>query len=517
MPVQSRWPLSVPTTSVPTFMFNPNNSNVNSSTKILIDPKRPDSHYLTLDTYRKWSLRFAAGLQKAGVNTGDCVLLFSPNNIFYPVVVMGALMAGAIFCSANPAYTARELTHQLKDAGPKVVISTESSVERALEAANAAGIDPKRVFVFSEPLMDPEQPTTSSNATAKGQSWTQLLSSPQEARTFVWEDLDTESLASRTAMLIYSSGTTGLSKGVELSHKSIVANMLQLKTMHMSNKTITTRRALCTVPMYHALGLCYYSFTAPKWGLETYLMDKFSLVDMLAHIHKFRITELVLVPPMLVAMAKHPAARDGTYDVRSVRKVLAGAAPIGAEVTEQFEELWQGKLKVQQAWGMSESPAITLCWDELAVPQATSTSIGELLPGVEAKLVRDDGQEETRIGEAAEFWIRSPNMMKAYWKNPKATAETITSDGWLKTGDIAYRDQQNHWYMIDRKKVGKMTSCPSSILLTHLLGADQSQGRGCGSCRNRSPSARTRPDRGHCCNKHQDVSVSILGRPLKLT
>ncbi|KIW95444.1 uncharacterized protein Z519_04028 [Cladophialophora bantiana CBS 173.52] len=450
MPYKSRWQLTPPTLSVPSFMFESSTSNINSTDKILVDAKRPETHFLTLHTYREWSKRFAAGLQFAGLENEDRVLLFSPNSIFYPVVVMGALMAGAIYNSANPAYTPRELAHQLKDSNPRIVLAAESCIKRALEAADLVGFDKKRIFLFSEVLMDHEKEVPST-ANAKVQHWSELLAKPEIGRNFAWEERNTETFSERTAILIYSSGTTGLPKGVELSHRSLVANMIQLKMISMSDSTVVARRTLCAVPMYHALGLCYYTFTAPKWGLETYLMERFNLADMLNHIQSFKVTELVLVPPMLVAMAKHPSVRDGTCDVSSIRKVLAGAAPIGMEVTQQFEELWNGRIRVRQAWGMSETPAITLCWDEKESSGPSSISIGELVPGAEAMLVKENGEEETRPGERGEFWIRSPNAMKGYWRNPKATAETI-SNGWLKTGDVAYRDEAGKWYMVDRKK-----------------------------------------------------------------
>ncbi|OAL21176.1 hypothetical protein AYO22_08139 [Fonsecaea multimorphosa] len=433
MPYRSRWQLTPPTLSVPTFMFGSSSSNVNSADKIIIDAKRPDTHFLTLHTYREWSKRFAAGVQSAGLESGDRVLLFSPNSIFYPVVVMGALMAGAIYNSANPAYTARELAHQLKDSNPRIVLAAESCVDRALEAADLVGFDKGCIFLFSEMPIDHTKEGPQAT-TAKVQHWSKLLAKPEIGRTFVWEERYTEAFSERTAILIYSSGTTGLPKGVELSHRSLIANMLQLKTIQMSDPAVAARRAL-----------------SPKWGLETYLMERFNLADFLSHVQRYRITELVLVPPMLVAMAKHPSVRDGTCDISSIRKVVAGAAPIGMEVTQQFEELWNGKVRVRQAWGMSETPAITLCWDELESSGPSSISIGELVPGAEAMVVKENGEEVTQPGSTGEFWVRSPNAMKGYWRNPKATAETI-SDGWLKTGDIAYRDEAGKWYMVDRKK-----------------------------------------------------------------
>ena len=337
-------------------MFGSANSdaNANAVDKIFIDAKRPNSHYLTTHSYREWSKRFAAGLRSAGLKDGDRVLLISANSIFYPIVVMGTLMAGGIYNSANPAYTARELSHQLRDSTPRFLLASESCIQQAIEAAENVGFDRSRIFLFSELPMDDEKDISDTSAKGKTQSWSRLVAKPEIGRQFEWEEQHTKDFSERTAILIYSSGTTGLPKGVELSHRCLIANMLQLKMLHMSDPKVTARRALCTVPMYHALGLCYFGLTALKWRLEAYMMERFNLADMLDHIQRFKITELILVPPMLVAMAKHPSVRDGTIDLSSVRKVLAGAAPVGLEITQQFEQLWNGKIRVRQAWGMSE-------------------------------------------------------------------------------------------------------------------------------------------------------------------
>lgn len=277
-------------------------------------------------------------------------MLYSGNGIFNPIVVMGALMAGAIYNSANPAYTTRELCHQLKDSGPRFVLAADNCIEKALAAADNIGFDKKKIFLFTEL---PIQHDTSL-ARTNSQHWGSLVADALAGRQFIWENFDDRVLSDQTAVLIYSSGTTGLPKGVELSHRNIISNMLQLEKIQLADKNVGRRRCLCVVPMYHALGLGYYIFFAPRWGLETYLMERYNLPDMLDHIQQFKITELVLVPPILVAMAKHPSVRNGTCDISSVNKVVAGAAPIGMEVTKQFEELWDGRVLVRQAWGMSE-------------------------------------------------------------------------------------------------------------------------------------------------------------------
>ena len=337
-------------------MFDSPNATINSTNKIIIDAKRPDTHYFTLHSYREWAKRFATGLVAAGLQKGDRVMLFAGNNIFNPMVIMGTIMAGGIYNSANPAYTPRELSHPLKDSDPRFILAADNCVDRALEAVDLVGMDRKHVFLFTELPMEREEIWTTLPTGWTKQHWSTLVASPEIGRHFVWEELESLELAKETAILIYSSGTTGLPKGVELSHRNIVANALQVKQIQLSDPEIAPndRRSLCTVPLFHVLGLGYFVFTAPKWGIQTYLMERYNLPDLLDHIQRFKITNLILVPPILVAMAKHPSLRDGTYDISSVRSVGVGGAPTGMEVTQQFEELFDGKLKVRQAWGMSE-------------------------------------------------------------------------------------------------------------------------------------------------------------------
>ncbi len=135
-----------------------------------------------------------------------------------------------------------------------------------------------------------------------------------------------------------------------------------------------------------------------------------------------------------------------------MRKVVAGAAPLGLPAMEQFEELFRSRIQVRQAWGMSEAPAMCTAWDETETDSPTSTSVGELLPGLEAMVVGDDEKEIQQRGVPGELWVRGPNVMKGYWRNVEATARTKTDDGWVKTGDVAYVDDDGLWYIVDRKK-----------------------------------------------------------------
>jgi 4-coumarate--CoA ligase len=189
----------------------------------------------------------------------------------------------------------------------------------------------------------------------------------------------------------------------------------------------------------------------PKMSASTYFVERYKLETMLDHIQKFRITDLLLAPPILVAMSKNNKLQTRQVDLSSVKRVICGAAPLGLETMESCDRMWHGSCRIRQVWGMSEAPAISLGWDELDTSTKISTAVGELLPGQEAKLMQDNGEERLDM-HPGELWIRGPNIMTSYWKNPKATADTVTSDGWLKTGDIARVDKNGKWYIVDREK-----------------------------------------------------------------
>ena len=374
-------------------------------------------------------------------------MLVSGNNIFTPVVVMGTIWAGGIYCSGNPGFSVRELEHQMRDCKPTLVLAAPNCLRKATEAAKTVGVAKSRVLLFEDIAMDISQ------LSSKGpQNWSTLLNSDvtMDDTRLNWADASDESTSQRTAVLAYSSGTTGLPKGVEISHFQIVSNAIQIKEVLCSDINVRKRQALCALPFYHGLGLLYYCIMAPVLAIQVYLMERYNVDDMLSSIQKHAITEMVLVPPMVVALVKHPAARRGGEHLKTVKQVVVGAAPLGLEITRQFEELWH--VPIRQAWGMSEAPAICLAWDECDKAGEASTSVGELLPGLEARVADDDGNTIDEVGKPGELLIRGPNVMRRYWRNTKATEEAKTKDGWLMTGDVAHIDKDGKWYIVDRKK-----------------------------------------------------------------
>lgn len=352
MPYKSRWTIDIPDTHLASLLLKSPTAPLSQIHKSYLEAARPETHYLTTHDLRLWSQRFAAGLRKSGLQPGDRVLLFSGNDLFFPVVFLGVIMAGGIFTGANPTYVARELAYQLHDSGATYLLCARNSLATGLEAAKQANLPTTRLFVYDSSIYDGITAPQTGCA-----YWSDLVASEEEGSAFVWDELNTPALSSRTLALNYSSGTTGRPKGVEISHKNYVANMLQYchtASLHPDYKGRLERsRWLCFLPMYHAMAQNIFIAAALYRATPVYLMAKFEFVKMLEYTQKFRITDFILVPPVVVALAKHPAVKE--FDLSSVELVGSGAAPLGREVCEEVERLWPpGKINIKQGWGMTE-------------------------------------------------------------------------------------------------------------------------------------------------------------------
>ncbi|KAI9730887.1 MAG: hypothetical protein M1834_005605 [Cirrosporium novae-zelandiae] len=454
MPLKSRWTISIPDTSLPSYLFTSPTHPLPTTPKF-IDANRPHTHVLSTADFRLWSKRFAAGMQMSGLEPGDRVLLFSGNNLFFPVAFMGIVMAGGVFTGANPGYTSRELASQLGDSGARWLICSKGSLETGIQAAEMVGLGKGNVFVFDDGVFDgPTNDGGSEREEWRGcRYWGELIASVEDGERFRWEEFKTRGDANRTLALNYSSGTTGKPKGVEITHRNYIANTCQMVYHSTGDPNCEARnkhlRWICFLPMYHAMAQTIFIANATMRQIPVYIMPKFDFLKMLEYIQKYRITELTLVPPIAVALAKHPIVRK--FDLSSVEKVGSGAAPLSGEVCEEFESLWEkGKINVRQGYGMTECTCSLMGWhpDEIA----KGSAVGELNPNCEAKIMDDDGKTELGRGQRGELWMRGPNVMKGYWRNPEATRETLTKDGWLKSGDIAVVDEDGKFHIVDRKK-----------------------------------------------------------------
>ncbi|KAI1443887.1 acetyl-CoA synthetase-like protein [Annulohypoxylon stygium] len=454
MTIESRWSTPIPNCSLQKWVFGSSFGPL-LNTPQFIDADRPDTHFLTQTDYRLWAKRLALGLTRAGFKPGDRILLFSGNNLFTPVVFMGVLMAGGIFTGANPSFVARELAYQVKDSGASFLIASDASIEIAVEAAAQVGLPKSRIFSFDATALDP----VPGKARLGTQHWTTLLAPPEEAAKFDWvEPADSRE---QVCALNYSSGTTGVPKGVEITHFAYVSNGLGTNYMERLDSQYEEKkkraRRLGFLPMYHAYGQTYFICNYPREGVPVYIMPSFNFEKMLQHIEKFRIDVLISVPPIIVALAKSPLSRK--YDLSSIEILGSGAAPLGAEISDEVLKLWPpGAVKLRQGWGMSELTCS--CTSFHPEDESISAAVGELMPNFKARIMKVDGSGDiTKANEAGEVWVTGPNLLKGYWQKPEATANTlhIDSDGtrWLKTGDIGYVDKYGpggHFHIVDRIK-----------------------------------------------------------------
>ncbi|KAI9767746.1 MAG: hypothetical protein M1840_005427 [Geoglossum simile] len=449
MAIKSRFTLHIPYASLPTYLFT-SPSHPLPNAPILIDAKRPSTHYLSLSTYRSWSKRFAVGLLAVGLRPGDRVLVFSPNSIFYPAVFMGVVMAGGIFTGMNPGAGVREVVSQLGDSGARWVLAGREGLGVALEAVENVGGEAgkERVFVFDDEVRGEGEGNI--------KHWSSILAREKEGDAFTWEELNTQDQVDRPAALNYSSGTTGVPKGVMISHRNAVANTAQWIHMSELDPEMEEKRKrarwLGFLPMYHAMAQSLFILAAPKREIPVYISPKFDFIQMLEDIQRFKIDLLILVPPIAIALAKHPAARSGKYDLSSVTKIGCGAAPLGKEVIEAVQALWPpGIMRIQQGWGLTEATSSVLGTPPTS--DSPAGSVGELQANCEAKVMNEDGTAEMPNGQRGEIWIRGPNIMKGYWRNLEATREVMVGDGWLKTGDIGFCDDRGSWWIVDRELI----------------------------------------------------------------
>ncbi|KAJ2768200.1 hypothetical protein IWQ56_003032 [Coemansia nantahalensis] len=377
---------------------------------------------------------FASGLHHGlGFAPGDMLAVLLPNTAYFPVAAMGALMAGGVVTTANPAYTEHELAHQFQLTEPKVVVTKQASVPVVRKALAIAGLAlPDACIVTVDGgahdirAVFSERPFPRVHLRGRGEA----------ART--------------TAFIVFSSGTSGKPKGVALSHTNIIANALQFfatyaqdTALHAVTSHLTERRWLQVLPMFHIYGILVSNVCVLS-GAAMVIMEKFDFVGFCSLIERHRIDTVYVAPPVILAMVKSPVTRK--FDLSSLKSMCSGAAPLTKELEIEAEQ--KLKVFVHQGYGMSETSPIvsrSLCG------QGAPGSAGRLCPNTEAIFVDDSGAR-LGPGQVGELCVRGPQVMLRYYKNAQATAETLDGDGFLHTGDIGYICDKGNLYITDRKK-----------------------------------------------------------------
>ncbi len=386
-----------------------------------------DGTTLTYGQLDRFHRRMAAGLAEAGLGKGDVLALHSPNTIAYPTAFYAATRAGATVTTVHPLATTEEFAKQLGDSGATWIVTVSPLLQTAREAAERAG-GVREIFVCD-------------TAPPGHRSLVDMISS-----TAPEPEIDFDP-AQDVAVLPYSSGTTGLPKGVMLTHRSIATNLAQLAPTLRSGPG---DRILAVLPFFHIYGLTALMNMPLGRGATVVVLPRFDLDTFLTAIERHRITGLFVAPPIVLALAKHPAVAD--HDLSSLEYIVSSAAPLDAALAAACSRRL-GLPPVGQAYGMTELSPGTHIVPLDAIREAPPGTVGKLLANTEMRIVSlDDPDRDADAGEAGEIVIRGPQVMKGYLGNPGATAEMIDADGWLHTGDVGHVDADGWLFVVDRVK-----------------------------------------------------------------
>jgi acyl-CoA synthetase (AMP-forming)/AMP-acid ligase II len=416
MPFRSPFPdVTIPDVPLTTFVLA--NVEAHRDRPALVDAS--SGRTITFGELADRVRRLAAGLSRRGIGKGDVVAIFALNVPDYAVVFHAVARLGAVLTPANPTYTVEELTFQLRDAGARLLVTTEALLGKVREAVTAVT---QRIDIVTIDRADGVPALEDIEVDAD----------PPEVAIDPATDV---------VVLPYSSGTTGLPKGVMLTHRNLLANLVQIDAI----EDLDLRALVGVLPFFHIYGMVVVMNFGLRRGATCVTLPRFDLELFLRVLQDWPITLAHIVPPIAVALAKHPVVDN--YDLSGVRWLFSGAAPLGPQLTEAVET--RLNVRVRQGYGMTEASPAT----HYTVPGADRPGkIGPLMPCTEGRIVDPETGADLPAGRPGEVWVRGPQVMKGYLNNPEATARTVDADGWLRTGDIGIVDEDGYLEIVDRLK-----------------------------------------------------------------
>ena len=402
--------IEIPAVALTDFVFEHSAEYADKPALVDATTGRSYTHWQTAD-----AVATAAGaLARRGIGRGDVVALYASNSPEYVIAFHAVASLGAVCTTINPIYTVDELAFQLEHSGARGLLAGQDALDRAREAAGRAGVD--EVGAIDE-LLDGDAGPVAPDAAAGP------------------EDL---------VALPYSSGTTGLPKGVMLTHRNLVANILQ----STAQQPVTADDTLVGVlPLFHIYGLTVVMNAGLRNGATLVTVPRFDLEGYLGLVQEHRATKAHLVPPIVLALAKSPVVER--YDLSSLTLINSGAAPLSAEVQKAAAE--RIGCPVVQGYGMTESSPVTHV-TPLDPARHRLGSIGPPVPNTECRIVDVASGDELGPGEEGEVCVRGPQVMRGYLDDPEATAATVDEDGWLHTGDVGRADEDGYVVLVDRVK-----------------------------------------------------------------
>ena len=397
--------------------------------------------------------RFSAGLRALGVKKGDRVAIDLPNCPQFIVAFYGALRIGAVVVPCNPLYTPPELRYQLADAGAETIVVL-SRVYPAVKAARE-GTKIRNVIVTNiKEEMPPILRTLFTLAKEKKEGHRQPFEGDpgaiayQKVLTLGGDDSAADVKASDVALLQYTGGTTGISKGAMLSHRGLVANTLQCKAWFGGALVDGADAVMAVMPLFHVYGLTTVMNFAVQSGVAMILEPQLDLEHVLKDTQAHKPKLFHGAPRIYNAIINSPLAQK--YDLRSIQACISGSAPLMIQTANKFRELTGGNLV--EGYGLTEASPVTHCNPVMDRAKNRSGTIGLPFPDTESRLVDlETGEHEVAPGEAGELVIRGPQLMDGYYNKPEETAQTLRN-GWLYTGDIATIDADGYVAIVDRKK-----------------------------------------------------------------
>ncbi|CAK1354226.1 unnamed protein product [Cercospora beticola] len=431
MPWLSDWSYPLPAEDLLTWTFD--HCDYDKDAPIYIDLENP-TRTLSWNSSRSVVRRLIAGFRAAGIQSGDCVMISSFNDIYYCMLFLAIVGSGGVFTGANPAYTSFEISHHVKTAKAKYIIVEPELLPNILEGSSG-DVPKENIFIFN----------------VRGQpcpegfkSWTWLLEhGEQDWNRFTGKDICRKTSVAR----LTTSGTTGPPKMAVQSHYNATSWFTMVNEISEPPWTITN---LSPLPLFHVATVPAVHCGPLRKGHVMYLMRRFDLEPYLAAVEKYKISLLGMVPPLVIAIINSPLRHK--YSLKSVRRVGCGAAPLDKDSGERLKALCADDCTFTQVLGSTETTGVfTLFY----YPDEDDTgSVGNTwFPNSDVKLIDDEGNDVTAHDVRGELCVRGPSIIDGYFENEKANRESWDKEGYYKTGDIVYRDgKTKKFYIVDRKK-----------------------------------------------------------------
>jgi len=432
-------PVDIPLISLGEFVLNSAASRARTSADrpIIIDGDTGVSW--SYEQFIDFVARLAGGLQQQGISHGSVVALIAPNSPEFVIAFHAIVRLGATVTTINPQYSAAEIHTQLLDCNPSIAFCADSCLPTLLQAQASNNL--KQIIRLPDADRSRGESTekNDTNEQTPAATSTPIITLPAALDNAI--DQQPLSAEETICVLPYSSGTTGIPKGVMLTHRNLVANAIQTNA---AQNYSDNESALAVLPFFHIYGMQVLMNCLLAAGVTIVTMRRFDMEAALGLIQQHKITHFFAVPPIVLGLAKHPAVEK--YNISSLRQVFSGAAPLGGDLAAEASK--RINCPVVQGYGMTELSPVT----HLTVgSDYKSGSSGVTIANTECRVVAEEGKDVTP-GEVGELWIRGPQVMKGYLGNEKATTDCLDKDGWLRTGDLSRIDEDGHMFIVDRLK-----------------------------------------------------------------